>query len=202
MPYLQLGSVDASNFNSTKYPGVCKPSNTATLQTFKTLQAQLNRLAEGLSLTKITVDGDIGAGTVGLLSSVKSVLGQGGVSVDPARNILIQADASSCTAVASNADLLGDAAKGVADQMGVSSTISQPKPPGGSSTLVSASGLESRVTTGTPASNGIADMIGLGGVDTTTLVLLAAGLGAAVYFTGPKGKKSASARHTTSRRRR
>ncbi len=195
MAYLQLGSIDPSNFNSTKYPGICKPSNTTTLAAFKNLQAQLNRVAQAIGASKVTVDGDLGPGTLSLLSAVAANLSQGGVSVDPARNILIQAGAYSCVDAAQNADTLGNAAQGVADQMGVSSKISQPS---GGSSLVSATGIESRVTTPTPASASIVDALGLSGMDSTTMLLLLGGLGAVVYFTGPKKGRRATA---TSRRR-
>jgi lysozyme family protein len=188
MPYIGLGTIDTSHFNSTKYPGICKPSDLPTLTLFKNLQAQLNRIAQAAALSKVTVDGDIGPGTIALLQKVAAWLGQGGVSVDPARNILIQADTSSCVAVASNADTLGNAANGVANTLGVPSKITQPS--SGSSTLVSSSGQVIKVNTPTPAAS--AGLLGaLGGLDTTTLLLIAAGLGAAVYFTGPK-KKAAS----------
>lgn len=191
MSYLQLGSVDASSFNATKYPGIAKPSDVATLGIFKNLQAQLNRVGQGLKLSKISVDGDIGPGVIRLLGQIKSILGAGGVSADPARNILIQADTSSAAAVAAQADILGNAANGVADQMSVPAKVSQPAPIGGTSTLVGASGAESRVSTPTPAAAGLLDAFG--GLSTTEMVVAAGAVGAIVYFAGkPKrgGKRS------------
>lgn len=73
MGYLPMGSDDATSstlsFNSTKYPGVCKPSNFYTLGLFRQFQEQLNRVAQIKGFGKVTVDGDIGAGTVSLAAA-------------------------------------------------------------------------------------------------------------------------------------
>lgn len=199
MAYLQLGVVDTSHFNSTKYPGVCNPSDSDTLAIFKNLQAQLNRVAQGLGLTKITVDGSIGPGTVALLAQIAANITSGGVSADPARNILAQTSGYTCVDVASNADMLGSAAQGMADQMSVPTQVQQPS---ATSTLVSSAGVVSKIRTPTPAATAsLTDM--LAGVDQTTLLALAAGAGAIIYFTGkPKrGARSTKSSRRASRRR-
>ena len=53
--------------------GVCKPMNTASLNAFKELQNQLNRVAEVKGYSKIGVDGRIGPGTVALWNKVVTV---------------------------------------------------------------------------------------------------------------------------------
>lgn len=196
MAYLQLGDVPTSSFNSTSFPGVCKPSDTATLAIFKNLQAQLNRVAQGAGISKISVDGDIGNDTLMLLSAIGAFLAQGGVSADPARNILMQASSQGCVGVATQADTLGAAAQGVADQMSVPPKVSQPS--SGSSTLVSSGGTVTHVSTPTPASASISDA--LAGMDTTTLLALAAGAGAIIYFTGKPKRGSARTSTKSSRR--
>lgn len=203
MAYLQLGAVDASNFNSTSYPGICKPSNLATLAIFKNLQAQLNRVAQGLGLDKITVDGDIGNAVLLLLSQISANLSQGGVSVDPARNILMQAGAYGVVDAASNADTLAGAAQGVADQMTVPPSISQPTS-GSGSTLVSSAGAVTHVSTPTPAQASLLDS--LSDLSTPELLGIAGGLGLLAYFASKKPARArissrASARsHRSSRR--
>lgn len=201
MAYLQLGDIDASHFNTTKYPGTARPADTATLAVFKNMQAQFNRIAQAIGATKISVDGDIGAGTLSLLGKIAANLGQGGVSVDPARNILMQAAGYSAADVAAHADTLGNAAQGVADQMKVPGKISQPS--SGSSLLVSATGVEGKVSTPTPASASLMDAFG--NMDTTTMLVVAGGIGAAVYFSGKKkkgGPRKNPARRSTRRSRR
>lgn len=49
---------------------VCKPTDLATLDKFKQLQSQLNRVANGKGLGTITVDGDLGPATVALYNKV------------------------------------------------------------------------------------------------------------------------------------
>lgn len=105
-------------FNSTKYPGICKPSNKYTLDAFKELQRQLNRVAQLRGLAKIGVDGDIGPGAVGLANKALGA---------PA----------SCTSIASSAPGYASQAKIMADSGGAPATVAGPlviKP----STLVNA----------------------------------------------------------------
>lgn len=187
MSYMGIGDVASSSFNTTKYPGIAKPGDVATMATFKNLQAQLNRVAQGLTLSKVSVDGDIGPGTKSLLDQVKSLFAAGGVSVDPARNILMQADTSSVAAIAGQADTLGNAAQAVADQMSVPTKISQPAPIAGTGTIVLPSGTEQRVSVPTPAAASLLD--GLGGLSSTELLVAAGAVGAIVYFTGKGGKR-------------
>lgn len=72
MTYLPtMGATDmvVPSFNTTKYPGTCKPANAPTLELVYELQRQLNRVAQMRKLTKIAVDGDIGPGTVKLFNA-------------------------------------------------------------------------------------------------------------------------------------
>jgi len=210
VPYLQLGlnqELGAVSFNSTTYPGTCKPSDLSTLAIFKNLQAQLNRVATGYnallghSVPLVSVDGDIGPGTMQMFEQVQAWLTADTSSSGYATAAMImQQDTSSCSAVASNAEALVPALQSVADSLSVPASISQPS--SGSSGLVSSSGKTTTVHTPTPANSSIAtsltDMVA--GLDTTTLLLIAAGAGAFIYFTGRPRKAKGSKR--PSRRRR
>jgi hypothetical protein len=67
--YVAIGDIVAADFNSTKYPGICKPSNYATLEKFKELQRQANRYAAAKGLPdRVTVDGDIGPAVIALVA--------------------------------------------------------------------------------------------------------------------------------------
>lgn len=116
-------------FNSTKYPGTCKPSDAYTLGVFKELQRQLNRLAQGKGVSKIAVDGDVGPGTVALARTV---------GID---------SSGSCSTIAMNAAVYASIAKGLADQLGVPASVSQPTPIKAPS-IVNAAGQETTVTGG------------------------------------------------------
>lgn len=111
-------------FNSTKYPGVCKPSNERTLAMFKDLQSQLNRVAQAKGIPKIAVDGDIGPGTIKLMTSAAMI-----------------AAGTGCSSVASAAVPFTGAARVIADAAGAPATVVSPAP-ARPSTLVSATGAE------------------------------------------------------------
>jgi len=111
-------------FNSTKYPGLCKPSDVATLAAFKNLQSQMNRLAQAKALPKIAVDGDIGPGTVSLASKL-GLIGAG----------------ATCSAIAVAATFFALQAKNAADKLGAPTTVSGPAP-AHPPTLVNAAGAE------------------------------------------------------------
>lgn len=111
MAYLS-GFSDAGDplvFNSTKYPGTCKPSNKSTLDVFRELQRQLNRVAQLRGLGKIAVDGDIGPGTVSLANKALGA---------PAN----------CTTIAASADGYANQAKIMADNGGAPATVASPVP--------------------------------------------------------------------------
>jgi hypothetical protein len=191
---MQLGVIDTTHFNSTKYPGVCNPSDADTLAVFKNLQAQLNRVAQAGGIAKVTVDGSIGPATVALLAKIVSFLTDSTPSVDPARNILLGTAGYQCTDIASNADMLGNAAQGVADAMSIPPKVSQPS---GASTLVSSTGATTKITTATPAAASLVDS--LQGMDPMTLLMAAGAVGAVIYFSG--GKKRRSRKSTKSSRK-
>jgi len=203
--YLELG-LGSVSFNSTSYPGTCKPSDLATLAIFKNLQAQLNRIVyaynkiTGNNAALISVDGDIGPGTMQQVEEVQALLtADTSMDVYPTAGMIKAQSTSSCSDVANNAETLVAAAQAVADTIGAPASISQPS--SGSSTLVSSMGKSTTVHTPTPANNGIATSLTdlVSGLDTTTLLLLAAGAGAVIYYSGKKGRRSKSKRR--SRRR-
>ena len=205
MAYLELG-LGSVSFNSTSYPGTCKPSDLATLAIFKNLQAQLNRIVyaynkiTGNNAALISVDGDIGPGTMQQVEEVQALLtADTSMDVYPTAGMIKAQSTSSCSDVANNAETLVAAAQAVADTIGAPASISQPS--SGSSTLVSSMGKSTTVHTPTPANNGVATSLTdlVSGLDTTTLLLLAAGAGAVIYYSGKKGRRSKSKRR--SRRR-
>jgi len=110
MTYFPMGDDAVPSFNTTKYPGVCKPSNQATLDLVYSLQNQLNRVAHAKKLTKIAVDGDLGPATVKLLNSAL------GTSV------------ASCSAITGQIAIMAANARMIADSLGVPASVSGPKP--------------------------------------------------------------------------
>jgi hypothetical protein len=142
MGYIPMGDLDASDWNSTKYPGVCKPTNFGALAKFKELQTQLNRVAQAKGLGKIGVDGDIGAGTVNLLRSIvtASAADRGASSTGTYATVVYSfasSMATSCSSIAAKADVLAAALKNYANALGVSSAVSSPAPPKPSSIITS-----------------------------------------------------------------
>lgn len=104
---------DALLFNSTKYPGICKPSNTYTLGKFRNLQLQLNRAAQAKGIsTRIAIDGDIGPGTISLCSKVIGT---------PAN--------AACSAIATMAVAHAAVASAIATAAGVPAQVTTPTPP-------------------------------------------------------------------------
>ncbi len=89
--------------------GVCRATDSATLDQFKNLQRQLNRVADVKGYTKIGPDGVIGNLTLTLLNQV---LNQG----------------LGCSDVANQIDALTTAATTMADSLGASSSVSSPAP--------------------------------------------------------------------------
>ena len=188
-----LGNVDSSSFNSTKYPGTCKPSNTAALAIFKELQQQLNRVAQIKNLPKIAVDGDIGPGTIALAGYVKAVAaadatGSGDLA-DFANDVVSSINASSCTALASNADNIAANVKMYATQLGVPAAVAAPvntKP----TVLVSSSGQETQVASA--VENTLASgAFSFGALGTVEKVVVVGALGVAgwIVFGGKKKRR-------------
>lgn len=111
-------TVATSDFVSTG--GVCKPKNKPALEAARKLQAQLNRIAKVRLLTPVSVDGEIGAVTLFLFRAVQGFAGQAGGD-------LSIADASNCLFIAGDSDVLSEAARQYADQIGAPAVA--PSPP-------------------------------------------------------------------------
>jgi hypothetical protein len=176
MTYLPMGDVSSDSFNSTKYPGVCKPSTVAALTTFKRMQHNLNRCAVVSGASTIAVDGDIGPGTVTLFGRLKSHLGTYALgNNDTNAAIKIAAAGSSCSSIAAVADVIANIAESYADDQNAPTSPPAPKPikpP----TLVSSTGLE------TPAPAG-SNLLAVWGTTSTPVKLAALGiLGGIGYF--------------------
>lgn len=186
MGYMQMGDLPSSDWNSTKYPGVCKPTNFGSLGIFKELQKQLNRVAHALGLNKIGVDGDIGPGTMSLLTQIKPRLNP----LNPVHLGFMGAP-TSCAGVAGKADSLGPIAKSIADGLGVSSTISQPapsRPP----TIITPGGAELVAPPGSGLEAGLWDKVKSSSTTAKLAIgvaLLVAGVYAGIIPMGKKKRK-------------
>ena len=109
-----LGDLASTDWNSTKYPGVCKPSNFYALGMFQELQMQLNRVADHMGLKKVGVDGDIGPGTLKLLAQCK------------AKGLGMPFPIDSCDQVAKTAVQISTILRNTADTFGVPAKVSAP----------------------------------------------------------------------------
>lgn len=183
MGYVSMGDVSSENFNSTKYPGVCKPSNVEALATFKRCQAQLNRVAQAKGFKTIAVDGDIGPGTVSLFGLLYAHLSQYAVgNNDISAASKITAANGSCVTIATYADVIANIADSFADELGAPAVASAPaatKTP----TLVMPNGLEK------PAPMG-ANLLASFNALPVSMKLLGLGIGAGIaYYTWPKSKR-------------
>ena len=119
MGYVGMGDLASSEFNSTKYPGICKPSTVSALATFKRLQTQLNRCASVKGIATIAIDGDIGPGTMSMFGKLQTSLITyatkeqnlaGAVKVGTVRP-------ASCASLAMVSDVVGDIADDYANSM-------------------------------------------------------------------------------------
>lgn len=129
MGYIGMGDVASSEFNSTKYPGVCKPSTWNALRIFERLQTQLNRVASVKGIATIAIDKDIGPGTLALFFKVQPSL------IVYATDNMKLAEAAkigtvlktSCSSLAAVADVVGDIAEGLANML--KAPAKPPSPP-------------------------------------------------------------------------
>lgn len=145
MSYTGIGDLPATDWNDTKYPGVCKPTNFDALAKFKELQRQLNRMAFALSIPRIAVDGDIGPGTRSLITKIQAKLPS--FSANPFETQVKFQSTSNCAAIAGNADVLANSSRMAADARGAPETVSGAitlKP----STIVTPSGQEVQAPAG------------------------------------------------------
>ncbi len=135
------GGTSTSAADFTSVGGVCKPQNFPALDAVREFQRQLNRVAQVKKLAKTTVDGSIGAGTLGLFRQVQSS-SSGSVMGDP----------STCMGVAPDVDVLAAQVKDLADTLGAPATVSAPL------TLTSAPALSARrVSRSVPTASGSAN---------------------------------------------
>jgi len=144
MGYTPMGDIASDQFNSTKYPGICKPSTITALAAFKRLQTQLNRVAYAKGLSTIAVDGDIGPGTVSLVNKLApSLITDATTKMQLASATKVATSTmNGCVSLASVADVVADVAESYAGTLKAPEKAPAPaptKPP----TLVSSSGQES-----------------------------------------------------------
>jgi hypothetical protein len=166
--YLPVGaSASDMAFNTTKYPGICKPSNEATLQAVYSLQKELNRVsyAKGIK-PPIAVDGDVGPGTV---ARFNKILGGNADCTDIAREILAHTASLAVLAAALQAP------------------ASVPSPiPAKAPTIVLPTGAEIKG----PPPTGASALDSIKNLGMPMLLLLGAGaVGVGYYVTRKKGRK-------------
>ncbi len=159
-----LGDVASSDFVNRN--GVCKPTNFETLAKFKALQSQLNRVAQVKGLTKIAVDGDIGPGTLRLLSAT-------GVTAT-----------GDCTAVAIIAEALTAQVQAVANAAGAPEKVSSPAPASTPSIVNVTTG----IVTPQPAAASVSDAFGR--MSQTQMIIAAAAIGGVAYLTLGKKRRA------------
>lgn len=178
--YTAIGAVSSTDY--VKRGSVCKPANSATLAIFKTMQTQLNRVAQAVGVSKIAVDGDIGSGTLTLLSRIASKM-----SMTSALEVTLANEATNdCSTVASRAETISFFAKSVADAKGVSANAGTS---GGSSGGGGGGGGSTPIVTIPPgsatvpgASSGImASLSSLGGLEKAALAVGAVAVGVALF---------------------
>lgn len=156
-------AITNADFNSTRFPGKCYATNAATLEKFKELQRQLNRLASIRGWTMTEVDGYIGPATIELFTKVYG--------------------AQSCSQIALFTEAYIPQVKALADQGGAKATVTMPKPasppayiPPGSTTLVPQ-----------PATSSALDMFAGVGLSSTHLMLIGGGIVAIMVLKKRKG---------------
>ncbi|HMG58030.1 MAG TPA: hypothetical protein VK601_31230 [Kofleriaceae bacterium] len=163
-------STSASDF--TNIGGVCKPQNFPALAASRELQNQLNRVAQMKGFSKISSDGAIGPGTLTLFRQVQAIAAGS-----------VMGDASACTGIAPDVDVLSVQVKAVADSLGAPATVSGPlfsNPP----SILTKSG-----KTVVPPDAGVLGMLGqLSGVEKIAIVGLAGGIGY-LLMTGAKKRR-------------
>jgi hypothetical protein len=108
-----MGSIEASSFNDTRFPGIAYATNPATHALFTDLQRQLNRVAYTRKLsTRVAEDGKIGGETLSLAKVVGPMM----------------VDYSSIRNLATMADVVRDGAKSEADGAGAPAKVPSPIP--------------------------------------------------------------------------
>lgn len=171
MTYFPMGEIDTAKFNSTKYPGTCKPMDFDTLNIVREMQGQLNRLAKARGRTLIAVDGDVGPGTV---AAVRAAAGD----LSP-----LQFDTSSCMAVATRSLDIGMRAKTVADGLGAPAKVPSPIPPKAPS-IVTITGAEIKA----PPMAGASLIDSVKNLGMPMLLLLGVGVVGVGYYVTKKAK--------------
>lgn len=170
MTYFPMGTIDSSNFNSTKYAGVCKPTNQSTLDVVRGLQRQINRVLSAKKISLIAEDGDIGAGTVKALDQA-----------------LGKSTGLTCMMLAVEADTFTESLRALANSLGAPAVVVAPKPPKPSTFIDPGTNLD--VLAKPPGiSAGLTDAFK--NMSTTSLLIMgAAAVGAGYYLTRkPKGR--------------
>ncbi len=163
--------------------GVCKPTDGATLEAFKNLQRQANRVADAKGLTKVGVDGAIGAQTLALMTSIKAVAAGGGSTSFGWVNFLANQNVSSCSAVAGGAVSIAAMLSQMADYLGASSSVASPAPASPPQIVNPTTG----IATDQGAAASLSDLFK--NLSTPMQIAAVGAVGAAAYFIHKSSKK-------------
>jgi hypothetical protein len=116
-PEIDLETGTTLVFNTTKFPGICKPMNKATLDVTVVFQRQLNRVAQVKGFPKIAADGDIGTLTLALFRKVQGVSGG-----------TVMGDGSSCAGIGPDLGTITRQIEALGDKLGAPTTVGAPSP--------------------------------------------------------------------------
>lgn len=158
----------------TMVNGVCKPQNFPALAAVRAFQGQLNRVAQAKGLPKISTDGSVGSATMALFRQVQAAA--------PAGQIM--GDASMCTNISADVDVLGQQIQAFADSLGAPATVSGPVISFSPPTIVTKSGK----TVVAPDAGITGSLATLSGVEKLALLGVAGGIGY-MLLTKKKHKK-------------
>lgn len=156
--------------------GVCKPLNFPALGYVKTMQQQMNRVAQVKGFSKIGVDGAVGPGTLALL-----------VKIQQASAGEVMGNTSSCIYVAGDADVIGEQVKSYADSLGAPAQVSGPP---AVPAIVTQAGLPLAAPPGSGVGASVSGAFsGMTGGQKALLAGMTGGIGFLLYKKMKKGKR-------------
>lgn len=115
----------------TSVGGVCKPTTQGSLDAFKEMQRQVNRVLSAKKVATIPVDGDIGPVTIAAVQQIQYAAKtdlQAGLQPPNAATALALVATSTCSGIANAVVTIAANAKTYADQLGASSAVASPAP--------------------------------------------------------------------------
>lgn len=161
--------------------GVCKPTGSASLDLFKDLQRQMNRVLDAMGSAKIAVDGAIGPGTLAALQAISQAPSAGAYGLGSSSGFVV--NTNDCASISNQVVAITAKLSQLADYMGAANSVSSPSPTSTPTTVDPVTGIETPQPLTSSAMDALANM-------STTEKLGVAGIAVAVgYFAITKGKK-------------